>query len=381
MKNTLFTKWLAAALWVLALGSTAALAEPDTFYLGDGHNGAFRAGPESTVNNYAQVLSPLLEGDTEITVTACTSPSCFAAGELVMVLQTTGFLGTPQVQEPAEPISLNGTEVGRWELARVDSMSGTTLKLRAPLIRGYAAQVTQVIRVPEFTDVTVSLDNSIIARPWDGKVGGVLAFLATGSVRNLGLISAEGAGFRGGVFVSDPGGNDSTGCSGEDEPAPKGAQKGEGIANTYHGPVHTGRGYVLNGGGGGVCLKSGGGGGANHGKGGTGGFSSSVDGHRGVGGRAGAPIRDYSLLNRLIPGGGGGAGHGSAASASRGGSGGGVIFIRARSLSGSGSLLATGSTGYYSSTDASGGGGAGGTIHLRLATSAACGDIDASGGN
>ncbi|EPX60078.1 Large repetitive protein [Cystobacter fuscus DSM 2262] len=382
MKNTLFTKWLAAALWVLALGSTAALAEPDTFYLGDGHNGPFTADPESIVNSYAQVVSPLLEGDTEIIVGNCTPAPCFSGGDLVMVFQTTGFLGTPQVEEPATSTSLNNTEVGRWELARVDSVSGTTLKLRAPLIRGYAAQVTQIIRVPEFTSVTVGPDNFILAKPWDGKVGGVVAFLATGLVRNLGTISAEGAGFRGGVFVGDPGGNGSTGCSGDAESPPKGAQKGEGIANTSYGPSHTGRGYVLNGGGGGVCFRSGGGGGANHGKGGRGGFSSSTDGSRGVGGRAGAPIEDYALLNRLIPGGGGGAGHGSATSAQRGGSGGGVVFIRANSLSGStGSILATGSSGYYSSTDAAGGGGAGGSIHLRLATSAICGDIDASGGN
>ncbi|WNG13998.1 adventurous gliding motility protein AgmC [Cystobacter fuscus] len=381
MKNTLFTKWLAAALWVLALGSTAALAEPDTFYLGDGHNGAFRAGAESTVNSYAQVVSPLLEGDTELSVTACTASPCFAGGDLVMVFQTTGFLGTPPpVEDPAPPTSLNSTEVGRWELARVESVSGTTLKLRAPLVRGYAAQVTQVIRVPEFTDVNVGPEETIIAKPWDGKVGGVLAFLATGTVRNLGMISADGAGFRGGVFVGDSGGSGSTGCSGA-ESAAKGAQKGEGIANAYHGPGHTGRGYVLNGGGGGVCLRSGGGGGANHGKGGMGGFSSSPDGSRSVGGLAGAPIRDYSLLGRFIPGGGGGAGHGSPASVPRGGSGGGVIFIRALSLSGGGSLLATGSTGYFSNTEAGGGGGAGGSIHLRLATSATCGDIDASGGN
>ncbi|ATB35487.1 large repetitive protein [Cystobacter fuscus] len=382
MKNTLFTKWLAAALWVLALGSTAALAEPDTFYLGDGHNGAFRAGSESIVNSYAQVVSPLLEGDTEISVTACTASPCFAGGELVMVFQTTGFLGTPpQIEDPAPPTSLNSTEVGRWELARVDSVSGTTLKLKAPLVRGYAAQVTQVIRVPEFTEVNVGPEDSIIAKPWDGKVGGVLAFLSTGNVRNLGMISTDGAGFRGGVFVGDSGGSGSTGCSGDEESAPKGAQKGEGIANTYHGPGHTGRGYILNGGGGGVCLRSGGGGGANHGKGGMGGFSSFTDGSRSVGGRAGAPIRDYSLLQRFVPGGGGGAGHGSPASVPRGGSGGGVLFIRALSLSGTGSLLATGSSGYFSNTEAGGGGGAGGSIHLRLATSAVCGDIDASGGN
>ncbi|MFY0583603.1 adventurous gliding motility protein AgmC [Cystobacter fuscus] len=237
MKNTLFTKWLAAALWVLALGSTAALAEPDTFYLGDGHDGPFRASAESTVNSYAQVVSPLLAGDTEISVTACTASPCFAGGALVMVFQTTGFLGTPPpVEDPAPPTSLNSTEVGRWELARVESVTGTTLKLRAPLIRGYAAQVTQVIRVPEYTEVNVGPEDSIIAKPWDGKVGGVLAFLSTGNVRNLGMISADGMGFRGGVFVGDSGGSGSTGCSGEAS-APKGAQKGEGIANTYHGPA------------------------------------------------------------------------------------------------------------------------------------------------
>ncbi|MET0404611.1 MAG: Ig-like domain-containing protein [Cystobacter sp.] len=378
MKNELFAKWLAAVLWVLCLGAVPALAESDSFYLGDGHTGAFVTQDYSTVvNSYAQVQAPLLKGDTVLTVGRCTRAPCFDAGDLVMVLQTTGYLGRPPVGDATTVTSLNATEVGRWELARVGSVSGSTVTLRAPLVAGYAAGVTQVIRVPEYTDVTIRPEMTLTALPWDGSVGGVLAFLAKGTVRNQGILNVSGLGFRGGVFARDASG--ARGCSGDEEGATRGAQKGEGIANTYYGPTHTGRGQVLNGGGGGVCFRSGGGGGANHGWGGQGGVSSSEDGSRNVGGRGATVLRDYAVLNRLLLGGGGGAGHGASASAPPGGAGGGILFVRASSLVGGGSLWASGASGFGRMVDGAGGGGAGGTLHVRIAKGALCGSLDANG--
>ena len=97
MKNGLFKKWLSAALCVLALGSTAALAEPDTFGLGTGRNGSRTVStPGEYVNSYAQVTAPLAPGDTLVMVGACTGEAaCFAAGDLVMVLQSTGIVPEP----------------------------------------------------------------------------------------------------------------------------------------------------------------------------------------------------------------------------------------------------------------------------------------------
>jgi large repetitive protein len=169
MSNPFMKKWLSGALCALALGSTAALAEGDSFYLGTGRDNAYTApaGP-SIINSYARVAAPLGKGDTSIELDSCTVTPCFAPAELVMVLQTTGYLGTPEVKDAPPPFPMSTTEVGRWELARVKSISGTTLELTAPLIRNYAPQVTQVIRVPEFTNVTIGSTSTLTARAWDG---------------------------------------------------------------------------------------------------------------------------------------------------------------------------------------------------------------------
>nr|AYM52409.1 hemagglutinin [Cystobacter sp.] len=381
MKNGLFKKWLAAALCVLALGSTAALAEPDSFGLGTGRDGSLIISAPGTniINSYAQVTGPLAPGDITVPVGTCLGFSlCFRDGDLVMVLQTTGRVPVPP-SGGTGAIDITNDPVGRWEFARLAAVSGTTLTLTAPLIHSYAANVTQVIRVPEYTSVSLTTTTARInASPWNGSAGGVIAFLATETVSNAGQINANAAGFRGGVYVDDDSG--ATGCSGLDEAAPNGAQKGEGIADVRYGPSHTGRGNVANGAGGGLCYKSGGGGGGNFGAGGVGGRSDgTIDGARLVGGLGGS-VLVYSMLNHLTPGGGGGAGHGVDGTGVPGGRGGGIIFIRANQLTGSGTILASGGSGGSSAEDGGSGGGAGGSIYLRFAGTAACGAVSAAGG-
>ncbi len=374
MSTPILKRPLERLLLVVALVATAARAEPDSFGLGSGRDGAFTTPAVGTViNRYTQVTGPLLRGDTTIPVASTTG---FANGDLVMVLQTTGI-----VPEPASgnqnAVDITNAPVGQWELARLSGVSATELGLGFPLTRDHAAGVTQVIRVPEYTDVTVSSGRSIVAQPWDGSTGGVVAFLATGTVTNDGQIDVNGAGFRGGLFVNDS--STSTTCTGLDQAPPTGAQKGEGIAVTRYGPSSTGRGNVANGGGGGVCVKSGGGGGGNGGSGGRGGNSAASDGRRVVGGLGGAGVT-FNMLNHLMMGGGGGTGHGKDDTGSTAGRGGGIVFIRANQLAGGGILSSNGTTGLATTLDGAGGGGAGGSIYLRLAGTSTCGGLLASGG-
>lgn len=381
MKTPFLKQWLAAALCVLALGSRTALAESDSFGLGSGRDGPLTvAGSGTLINSYAPVTAALAAGSTSIPIGTCTGASgCFAAGQLVMVYQATGLASVP-ASGTQTPVDLGDDPVGRWELARLASVNGSTLTLTltAPLVHAFAADVTQVIRVPEYTTVTVSSGQSITAPAWDGSTGGIVAFLATGGVNNAGQINASELGFRGGQYVADSTGR--TGCSGVDEPAPTGAQKGEGVVRYATGAPPTGRGNVANGAGGGVCLQSGGGGGGNGGAGGLGGRSEGfTDGSRDVGGLGGTALT-YSALNHFTFGGGGGAGHGgSSATGAPGGRGGGAIFIRARQLTGTGSLTAAGGSGGASASNGSGG-GAGGSIYLRFVDTADCASISASGG-
>ncbi|WP_375770241.1 Ig-like domain-containing protein [Archangium gephyra] len=365
--------WLTAALCVLTLGSTAALAEVDSFGVGSGRNLALAVSAADTViNSYAPVTASLAVGSTSIPLGACTgSPTCFAADDLVLVYQTAG-LDTPPTPD------LSTRPEGRWEFARVASVTTTALELTAPLVRAYAANVTQVIRVPEYTDVTITAAGVITAPAWNGSTGGIVAFLANGTVNNNGLITASALGFRGGQYASDP--TAATGCTGAEQPAPSGAQKGEGIVNTRYGTTQTGRGNVANGAGGGICFKSGGGGGGHGGVGGQGGRSAAAtDGGRDVGGLGGAALT-YPLLTQLTFGGGGGAGHGSGATGVPGGRGGGAIFIRASQLTGSGVITAAGGSAGASTSDGGSGGGAGGALYLRFVRTADCAALSVTGG-
>ncbi|HLL00560.1 MAG TPA: Ig-like domain-containing protein, partial [Myxococcaceae bacterium] len=378
MKTSTQKNLLRAALLAVFACALTAVAGPDNVGVGTGRDGAFTIpGINTVVNRYAQVTSPLAPGDTAIQVLDATG---FAAGDLVMVLQTTGIVPEPPSGGPS-PVDLTNNPVGRWEFARLASVAGTTVNLTAPLLYSYAGNVTQVIRVPEYSTLTNAGGRTIVPQPWNGSTGGVVAFLVQGAFTNNGQIVATGRGFRGGVTVDDNSGT--LGCSGLDEPAPLGGRKGEGIAVTRYGPTQTGRGRVANGGGGGVCYGSGGGGGGNGGAGGRGGNTDlDTDGNRPVGGEGGAALT-FNSINHMLMGGGGGAGHAFnvASPFPAGGAGGGVIFIRAGSLVGAGAMITNGAPGASSvGQEAASGGGAGGTLYLRVNGAAACGLLQAQGG-
>jgi uncharacterized protein (TIGR03382 family) len=412
MKKLLLKLCLAVAMFAAPRAS----AEADSFELGTGRNGPLTVDRPTRINSFAAVTAPLAPGDENIRVS---SVQGFAAEDLVMVIQTTGLLPEPRL-DGVDPVDLRQDAVGTFELARVKSASNTTLVLTAPLVHAYAASVTQVVRVPEYTSVTVEATGTLEAEPWNGQTGGVLAFLAMDSVTNRGRIDASGAGFRGGEAANS--GYDDLGCVALDESAPRGAKRGEGVASTrFEG---TGRGNAANAGGGGVCLMSGGGGGGHGGAGGEGGRSiTEMDGARSVGGLGGVKL-EYRMLDHLTPGGGGGAGHvgilntwheegsdssgrghdehgrgngyghckgrgnghtgdectpisGSAGDAGRGG---GILFVRANRLSGGGILAADGAKGGSGLHSGGSGGGAGGIIHARFKDSASCGNLSANGG-
>jgi uncharacterized protein (TIGR03382 family) len=318
------------------------------------------------LNGYAALSADAHAGDASLQVD---NPAVFSPGQLAMVLPTNG-LG-PGSSGQQSPIDVEATGAGRWELARIATV-GASLGLTAPLLYDYGAGHTQVIRIPEQTSVRIESGASVIPRGWNGQTGGVVALFASGALSVTGTLSADGAGSRPGIAVAGAG----TGCGGLDEQPPDGGEKGEGLALSAYGAA-AGAGNVLNGGGGGDCACAGGGGGGNDGQGGNGGLSS--DGQRPVGGLGGA-ILSYSLLDRLTLGGGGGAGQGPGPGGS-GGAGGGAIFIRAASVSGSGSISAAGAPGQAGGgPSGGGGGGAGGSVFITATGLVACGVVDVSGG-
>lgn len=364
----------------LCLFGATALAEPDVFGLGNGQHGALRVQQANIVINTATALTATVREGSKTLIVAETTG--FTAGELVLILQVYASGAAPATGTPG-PIDLDASNAGYWELARLESVAPEALGLTAPLVSSFSVPGTQVVRVPEYTSAHIQPSASIMAPPWNGSTGGVLAFLATDTVLNQGTLSANAAGFRGGTFV--PSSAQSTGCTEPNQPqATGGAEKGEGIAaKTTGAPTH-GYAALANGAGGGNCDDGGGGGGGHGGPGGQGGYTVATDGSRDVGGRGGLALR-YSPLTRLVFGGGGGAGAGSSTGATgrgtSGGTGGGIIFIRARDFQGNqGVVSANGASAASSGSDGAGGGGAGGHITIRVQDRLDCAGLQANGG-
>ena len=348
-------------------------AEPDTFGLGTGKDGYLRIDSGSRiVNRYASLTADAPSGTSSLTVSDSTG---FAAGDLVLVHQSTGIAAPDSGNQT--PLGLGSGQVGRIEYARVASVSPGVIGLTAPLLYGRAGNLSQVVRVPEYTELEVRSGGSLRAASWDGSVGGILAVMVTGRLRNDGLISVDGAGFRSGAFLSHANLN---GCTGLDEPvASGGAYKGEGLAAGRFGTA-SGRGNLANGGGGGICHNSGGGGGGHAGLGGQGGRSAPVDGEQDVGGMGGAPLV-YRPYEHLVFGGGGGAGEGNNDEGTGGGAGGGLMLLRATEVRGLGRFSAAGATPPPTpGDDGAGGGGAGGAISIRTRQELECGAVEAPGG-
>ncbi len=360
------TGGICALLFSAFLAAGVASAEQDVFFTGDGHSGRFAApGLNTIINAYAAVTSARSPGDRTIPVS---SEAGFSTNDLVMIVQAAGYLPAPDAGTPG-PFDISADPTGSWELARVASVSAGVLNLTQPLLHFYSATGTQVIKIPEYTTLTVPAGASLIASTWDGS-----------SVVNNGLISATAAGFRGGIVVNDDRPAQALGCTAMDELPVDGGQKGEGISTSRYDAAF-GRGNVANGGGGADCHNSGGGGGGNGGSGGQGGFSWSGDQSRDVGGLGGGSLR-YSLSGHLTLGGGGGAGHENDNAGSSGGRGGGAIFIRGGSMPDGGVIAANGQNAPNAPmNDGAGGGGGGGTIYLRFAGPVACSSVTASGGN
>ncbi len=208
----------------------AARAERDNFFTGTGKDGAYTApGASSNINIHVRLTAAVDVGDLVVPVAAATG---LAAGDLIMLHQSPGINPVPAAG-PAGPVDLTTSSLGRWELARISSIAGLKLTLTRPLVSAFGSTGAQVVRVPEFTTVTINSGTSISCNQWNGTSGGVLAFLATGTVTNNLLIHASSRGFRSGNSGTDNSGT--LGATGLDQAAPSGAQKWEGLAITRYG--------------------------------------------------------------------------------------------------------------------------------------------------
>lgn len=342
-------------------------------------------------------------------------------GDMILIYQAQGANFTDTTDTAAWG-SFSYNNAGAYEFAVVSSISGNNITLDSSNSTPYSCGgisnsydtvngSVQVVRVPQYSDLTINSGASVIGSGWNGSTGGIVALIVQGALIINGEINANGQGFRGGVDINS---NYILGVIDyRTTDNVRAAQKGESILG-YQGNYDTnglgqyGRGAPANGGGGGNDTNSGGGGGANGYNGGTwtghglpdtsnsgwapywdlddgtddgpgnplppyfiggvgggrGGYSWGGDGSRQVGGMGGRPL-DNDPASRLFFGGGGGAGEENNNNGTAGANGGGLVIIGAGNISGSGQINANGNSSATASNDGAGGAGAGGTIAIQ----------------
>lgn len=410
MRNSRILGRLVSISTLAAIGlfsAQNARAEADTFGLGSGRSGPKSIAATTVVNAYAAITAPIGLNSTTVSVD---DASAFAAGDMVLIWETTGIQTAPTSGGGTGP-DLTSSPVGTYEYGRIKSIAGTTVTLTNPTISAYAG-VAQLVRVPEYTTLTITA-GGISAAAWDGAKGGIAVVFVQGAVTNNGAFDTSAFGFRGGILSN----NDFVfGCASLDGPVVAGtvvpggngatfnalaggAKKGEGLfppgyntdttnSTTAANLITYGFGNLANGGGGGDCHNSGGGGGGHGGAGGKGGgtWSGETDAtgaiptpDRMVGGLGGTNLT-YSATTHLLFGGGAGAGEENDSTGTPGGIGGGVLVLRAGSITGTGVFAADGANGALASEDGAGGGGAGGLIVVQSAGDASCTSLHANGG-
>ncbi len=333
------------------------------------------------INGYAQVTAI---SDAECTIgSSQESFGSFAAGKHVVIMQMQDdVIGENTFNNSSFGSLANIQNAGLYVIRKIASVqrSGSVLTGiildEAPAIT-FNFGVNSLVQMITYEKLGGGGDftttSNIGAMPWNGTLGGVVAFYVEGKLRLEHNIVADQIGFRGGsrtVTGDSPCNNglyfyDATGASSDLY-----AGKGEGIhrsSGTHHAK---GRGRYINGGGGGNGNNAGGAGGSNFTSGGDGGPGTGCSGMPG-GGVGGTSLGAHVSASRIFMGGGGGGGEGNSNASSVGARGGGIILIRAEQIVTVGSsagrvISANGGNANVSGADGAGGGGAGGSVILQV---------------
>jgi hypothetical protein len=218
---------------------------------------------------------------------------------------------------------------------------------------------SQVLRIPNYRNVTVQNGGYLRAHGWDGFTGGILFFRVSGMLQVDGQVVVDGGGYRGGT-------------RGHFSYVPGRAQGWQG--EFYSGEGTTSRNANGGSGGGGQGddksrnMGAGGGGGSYGSPGSNGQPAGNPTSYGGMAGDVyGTPVIS-SQMYFGSGGGGGGSDDNNSFPGGNGGSGGGLAVIAARMVEISGSVTSNGGTGGSGNAGGrtgGGGGGAGGSILLQ----------------
>jgi hypothetical protein len=333
------------------------------------------------VNGHAQVTG--FVGTTLNVTGANETYDTFEDGEQVIVMQMQSDVAGSNLSNNASFGDIfNMSNAGKWEIKTIVSHTESlglpvTITVSGAFVNSYSICsrcAVQVITYPTFGAPNWATTAPIPAVPWNGAIGGVIAFRVPGTLTVGHDINASSLGFRGGAASANFTGT----CSSTTytTTSTNYGGKGEGVQRMDVPGVRYGRGKLINGAGGGSTKNAGGGGGGHVTQGGAGGGGyNCTPAASGLGGLIIYPWINY---DRFFMGGGGGGGQADNGTGGAGGNGGGIIIIQATTLQtlpgapcplGIARIIANGQNGFSSSSltpDGAGGGGAGGTVYLDV---------------
>lgn len=322
---------------------------PVANYFGDGSDGALTI----STNTTDAPIDSACTGTAGTNTLSATNAS-FVAGQQVLIHQS------------------QGTSAGQWERGEISSYTSGTITLAENLIGTYTTGA-QVLVLKQYTDVTVNSGVTWTAKAWNGTVGGILAFVANGTVTVTGTIKCDGGdGSTGtsGTVAGGTGGGFRGGAGRFYSSAPLVAYCGE-SSTAASSVLPDSRANGMGGGGGNQTITGGnksGGGGGHYGY-NSGGGSGGING-RGLAGFGGGTGGSSDLTTMVFGGaGGGGIAQNGDGSAGGGGGSGGIIFISGVDVTVTGYVSSKGGAGgaplqYWKS----GGGGAGGSVLIKCQT-------------
>lgn len=321
---------------------------------GDGSDGSLTVSAADTVvNAYTYLTGNELTGQSVLTVA---DTSGFSLEDEIMIIQMQNGTGSGIA--------------GQYELAFISGISGNDITISVPLENSFysgtfdttSASATQVVRIPQYTDVTVNSGASIVADAWNGSQGGIVSFRVRNTLNTTGYIDVSELGYRGGDCNGC--GNAAWGDSGE-------GYTGIGSSAVTRNTIGGGGGYGPSG------FNGDPGGGGGHATAGS--IGDSNEGNDAEGGNT---IGEANL-SRIFFGGGAGAGgdNDNQIPIPEFSEGGGIVYIGAQTIVNA-RVLANGETGVSLAASGAGtsGSGAGGSIWL-VSENITLSDVRAVGGS
>jgi hypothetical protein len=156
--------------------------------IGDGLDGNFSVPTNQTVMWGTATYAP----STPLTMPTQTNQAQITVGN------TAGFKSGDEVLLYVDRADDATGAAGHYEtfhIASVQSSGLLTLDHAPSVIYNPSQEVVTMQRVPNFNNVTISTNGTLVASPWNGTGGGIIFFRAQGTLNVAGTISASGAGF------------------------------------------------------------------------------------------------------------------------------------------------------------------------------------------